>query len=60
MAGSTWNIEEMNHHSSTEEENKRWKDFVKGYVITEEPKKKNTDQLDENPKMNHLPVTLYT
>lgn len=23
-------------------------------------KKKNTDQLDENPKMNHLPVTLYT
>lgn len=41
MAGSTWNIEEMNHHSSTEEENKRWKDFVKGYVITEEPKKKH-------------------
>lgn len=48
MAGSTWNIEEMNHLP------------VKGYVITEEPKKKNTDQLDENPKMNHLPVTLYT
>lgn len=32
----------------------------KGLCNNRRTQKKNTDQLDENPKMNHLPVTLYT